>query len=290
MEPAKLARLVRGELDWIAMKALEKDRNRRYQTANDLARDLERYLAGEPVEAGRADSRLPAAQVCAEAPRRPWRRRRRWRRCWWRARPSAPGKPIRATRAESRATQAVAESKVVLEFFEDKVLAAARPRGQGGLGSEVTLRAALDAAESSIAAGFAARPKLEATIREALGKTYWALGDFAFAARQYELAVARLRPELSPDHPDTLTAMDNLAVAYRRGGRSREAIPILEKVLAARQKTLGPEHRDTLRVMGDLAVAYMDSERLAEAVSLLERRSPSPPRRWGRITPGRSWR
>ena len=52
MEPAKLARLVRGELDWIAMKALEKDRNRRYATANDLARDLERYLAGEPVEAG----------------------------------------------------------------------------------------------------------------------------------------------------------------------------------------------------------------------------------------------
>ena len=54
MEPAKLARLVRGELDWIAMKALDKDRNRRYATANDLARDLERYLAGEPVEAAAA--------------------------------------------------------------------------------------------------------------------------------------------------------------------------------------------------------------------------------------------
>ena len=52
MEPAKLARLVRGELDWIAMKALEKDRNRRYATANDLARDLQRYLADEPLEAG----------------------------------------------------------------------------------------------------------------------------------------------------------------------------------------------------------------------------------------------
>ena len=52
MEPARLSRLVRGELDWVVMKALEKDRNRRYATANGLAKDLERYLADEPVEAG----------------------------------------------------------------------------------------------------------------------------------------------------------------------------------------------------------------------------------------------
>src|SRR5262249_45644826 len=45
----KLSGLVRGELDWIVMKCLEKDRNRRYDTANGLARDLERYLADEPV-------------------------------------------------------------------------------------------------------------------------------------------------------------------------------------------------------------------------------------------------
>src|SRR5262249_12938073 len=50
-EPAKLTKQVRGELDWIVMKALEKDRNRRYETADGLARDLERYLHDEPVEA-----------------------------------------------------------------------------------------------------------------------------------------------------------------------------------------------------------------------------------------------
>jgi eukaryotic-like serine/threonine-protein kinase len=50
-EPARLAKLVRGELDWIVMKALEKDRGRRYETANGFARDIERYLADEPVEA-----------------------------------------------------------------------------------------------------------------------------------------------------------------------------------------------------------------------------------------------
>src|SRR5262249_53672434 len=50
-EPGKLTRLVRGELDWIVMKAVEKDRNRRYESANSLARDVERYLHDEPVEA-----------------------------------------------------------------------------------------------------------------------------------------------------------------------------------------------------------------------------------------------
>jgi WD40 repeat protein/serine/threonine protein kinase len=51
MEPAKLTKLVRGELDWIVMKALEKDRNRRYETANGFAMDVQRYLADEPVHA-----------------------------------------------------------------------------------------------------------------------------------------------------------------------------------------------------------------------------------------------
>jgi WD40 repeat protein/serine/threonine protein kinase len=51
LEPAKLTKLVRGELDWIVMKALEKDRNRRYETANGFALDIQRYLADEPVQA-----------------------------------------------------------------------------------------------------------------------------------------------------------------------------------------------------------------------------------------------
>ncbi len=51
MEPAKLTKLVRGELDWIVMKALDKDRNRRYETANSIAADIERYLKDEPVQA-----------------------------------------------------------------------------------------------------------------------------------------------------------------------------------------------------------------------------------------------
>jgi len=51
MQPQMLTRLVRGDLDWIAMRALEKNRSRRYQTANSMAQDIQRYLANEPVEA-----------------------------------------------------------------------------------------------------------------------------------------------------------------------------------------------------------------------------------------------
>ena len=51
-DPKRLSQFFRGELDWIVMKALEKDRSRRYETANGFARDIQRYLADEPVLAG----------------------------------------------------------------------------------------------------------------------------------------------------------------------------------------------------------------------------------------------
>ena len=61
-EPAKLARLMRGELDWIVMKALEKDRNRRYETANGMALDIQRYLDDAPVEACPPSARYRATK------------------------------------------------------------------------------------------------------------------------------------------------------------------------------------------------------------------------------------
>src|SRR5205823_3528257 len=50
-DPAKLAHVLRGDLDWIVMKCLEKDRTRRYETANGLAADVQRHLSNDPVEA-----------------------------------------------------------------------------------------------------------------------------------------------------------------------------------------------------------------------------------------------
>ena len=281
MEPAKLARLVRGELDWIAMKALEKDRNRRYQTANDLARDLERYLAGEPVEAG--------------APTTGYRLRKFARKhraalatAWALATMLVAGtavstwQAIRAIRAEAQATHSAAEARTVLNFFRTRVLAAARPRSkQGGLGHNVTVRKAVDSAESSIAEDFAARPEVEALIRDSMAETYEDLGEFASAVHQRERVLAIRTKLLGPNHPDTLTTMDNLAVAYRLSGRAREAVPLLEKVLAIRQASLGPDHSDTLSTLGNLAVAYQYSERLAEAFSLFEQQVKIMTKKWG---------
>src|SRR5437870_4805090 len=63
LEPVKLTKLVRGELDWIVMKCLEKDRARRYETANGFARDVQAYLADEPVEACPPSARYRPSKV-----------------------------------------------------------------------------------------------------------------------------------------------------------------------------------------------------------------------------------
>ena len=79
MEPARLTRLVRGELDWIVMKAWRRTGRRRYETANALARDIERYLADEPVEAGAAVGAVTGCGSLRGSTARPWRRRVPWR-------------------------------------------------------------------------------------------------------------------------------------------------------------------------------------------------------------------
>jgi serine/threonine protein kinase len=82
-EPAKLTKLVKGDLDWIVMKALEKDRNRRYNTANGLAADVLHYLHDEPVQAcpPSAAYRLPQRLHPHRQQRQEHRRgHRRWRR------------------------------------------------------------------------------------------------------------------------------------------------------------------------------------------------------------------
>ncbi len=73
-EPRKLMSLLRGELDWVVMKCLEKQRQRRYETADALARDIERYLADEAVERVRRRRRIGSASSCAGIGVRCWRR------------------------------------------------------------------------------------------------------------------------------------------------------------------------------------------------------------------------
>ena len=279
-EPLKLTRMVRGDLDWIVMKALEKDRTRRYETASALARDIERYLHDEPVEASPPSRRYRLRKfarkhrrligtaagfvllVAAGAGVSTWQamRAREAERAALMARDDAAEQLRQAKRSEARAN-------AVLKFFQDKVLSAARPKGQeGGLSRDATVREALDRAEPEIATAFAGEPLVEASIRNTLGVSYWYLGDQEKALQQQERAVALRRQELGPEHPETVGAMNDLAIVLNRMGKFAEEQKILEEVVAVKRRTLGPEDPVTLRSVNNLAIVLAMQGLLEDAV------------------------
>jgi tetratricopeptide (TPR) repeat protein len=98
------------------------------------------------------------------------------------------------------------------------------------------------------------------------------LGDSAPRAIEVgEPLTADLERVLGPGHPDTLTAQNNLAAAYRDAGRITEAIPLFEQILAGRERLLTAGHPDILTSRHNLAAAYRDAGRVTEAIPLLER-------------------
>jgi serine/threonine protein kinase len=290
-DPGKLPKLVRGELDWIVMKAIEKDRTRRYETANGLARDVERYLHEEPVEAGppSATYRLRkyarkhraalltlaafAGFLVLAAAVSTWLafREMKARDAAEKAYKESQVSEAKAREEEAKAKQSAAEASAVLNFLEDEVLSAARPEGQErGLGKDVTIRKAIDAAEPKIAGSFKDQPTVEASIRSALGTTYWFLGETALAIRQHERALGVRTSELGPEHSDTLLSRNELAVAYEHAGRYAEAIALNQETLKLRSARFGPDHPDTLQSRNNLAVAYGNAGLIAEAIALEE--------------------
>src|SRR5947209_4890304 len=311
-EPAKLTRLVRGELDWIVMKALEKDRSRRYETANGFAMDVQRYLADEAVQAcppsagyrfkklmrrhkgpalaaavvgaalglGIAGTLLGLARALAAerdaVAARDEEVRQRQEAVIQRDRAHTAESAARANEAlakdgEHKAKQSTAEAQAVLEFFQDRVLAAARPQGQdGGLGIDATVRQAVDAAEPQIAPSFADQATVEASVRNVLGLTYWYLGEAALAIRQFERSLELRRRVLGPDHPDSVTSMNELANAYRDDGKLDRALPLFEEALKRRTALLGRDHPHTLIVMNNLGNAHWAAGRPDRAMPLHE--------------------
>jgi serine/threonine protein kinase/tetratricopeptide (TPR) repeat protein len=289
-EPARLTRLVRGELDWIVMKALEKDRSRRYATAEDLARDVERYLADEPVSAGPPS----AAYRLKKMLRRHrglalavglvlltlvggiigtswgWLTARSARDNEAEQRQEAEDQRQHAEQAEQKARADEAQRRAVLDFFQTKVLAAAGPKGKaGGLGRQATIRDAIAAAEPQIATAFADQPAVEAALRQTLGNTYVYLGDPQLAIPHLEKARSLRQSQFGPDHPDTLDATNELANACYQAGQTAEAIALYEEVLP-RAKVLGAGHPLALYAMAGLALTYRAVGRRSDAVPLLE--------------------
>jgi serine/threonine protein kinase len=311
-EPAKLSRLVRGDLDWITMKALEKDRTRRYETANGLARDIQRYLCDEPVEACPPSAsyrlrkfarkhRTVLATVAALAVSliggigvSSWQAVRATRaeadaneaaEAARQAKLDAEGQKDEALQSAAREAQErkkaeeatvaakakQAEANNVVQFFEEKVFSAGRPRGEaGGLGHDVLLRDAIKASLAALGTGFRDQPLVEARLRLTLGNTFGYLGNHAAAAEQNEQARALFTRHAGPNHPDTLTSMHRLAINYWALNRHAAALKLHEETAAARKRVLSAEHPDTLKTMSNLANMYEVLDRHAEALKLRE--------------------
>jgi len=270
-EPAKLSRLMRGELDWLVMKALEKDRTRRYDTANGLARDIQRYLADEVVE--------------ARPPSTGYRLKKFVRR--------HKGQVIAASlvllsllggiagmtwgllRAEQRrveAEQARADEAHQRELAEEKEQEAQREK-ENALKAAAAETAALAQTRrrleqiekgvdllASLLTGINPRneekggPPLYEQLRERAGKAADQLDAESVGDAQ---AVARLQ-----------TILGN---TLRELGDFPKAIAVLEKASVTQARELGDDHPDTLTARNHLAGAYQAAGKLQLAIPLLER-------------------
>jgi serine/threonine protein kinase/tetratricopeptide (TPR) repeat protein len=296
LEPRKLSGLVRGELDWIVMKALDKDRNRRYETASALAQDIERHLQDEPVSACPPSSgyrlrkflRRHRGPVLAAAllvvtlvggmAGTIWGLVRAEQA--WQAETERADGEHRAKKAALAATEAekgakkeaqalLAEAQAVLDFMEKRVIAAARPRDQeGGLGYDVKLIEALKAALPFVKESFAGQPLIEARVRMTMGSSFSYLSDHQTAREQYQAARELRTRYLGPDHMETLISMGDLANALDGVGQHQEAFKLREEALARCKAKLGPDHDLTLGMMHNLAVSYSRLGRHQEALQL----------------------
>jgi len=286
-----LNRVLRGELDWVAMKAMEKDRTRRYESPAAFAADVLRYLGDEPVLAfppsasyrlqkfGRRNKVLLFSALAVlitlstglAGTTVALFESQHQRELAEAARTAESKQRDQAQRSEQAALQAVEEASMVLSFFEEKILAACRPNEQeGGLGKDVTIRQAIDAAEKHISASFASRPNVEASIRHQIGITYRYLGEPEPGIVQFRRVVEIRKVQKGPDHIATQNAVLGLADALNKAGRENEAMGIFEEVLASRKRTLGPDHPETLVSMNEVALGYQAAGKFDQALALFQ--------------------
>jgi serine/threonine protein kinase/tetratricopeptide (TPR) repeat protein len=296
-EPHVLSRLIRGDLDWIVMRALEKDRTRRYETAADLAADIQRHLHNEPVQAGPPGARYKLRKFIR------------------RNQAAVVGGTvvtaallvgftlatiglIQANRERDRALQAEqrsrheaersereAESASAINAFFNELLATADPmqlrtlsafspeeggswRCSGGLSREVFVAEILRGAGAEIADAFAGKPELEATARETIGTTLRGLGLYTDAEPHLLTALELRRRTLGDEDPLTLRSALAVAELLLDVGRSAEAEEILRTTYRAMYFVYGETDPRTLYCSAALATALSDQLKHSEAESM----------------------
>ncbi len=290
-DPRNLSSCLRGELDWIVMKAMEKDRGRRYETASALTADIEHHLNDEPVDA------------CPPSWSYRFRKFARRNRAaivtaflvtlslligisvaTWQAVAAARDRE-RAQAAEQQALVALRRAddeatiaKAVSDFLQNDLLGMARSDAQATAkispDPNITIRTALDRAAERTAGRFADQPRVEAAIRSTIGTTYDSLGEYEKATQHHRLAVELRRQVYGNEHPDTIESMGTLADNLRRRGRYSASVDLHRQILEICEQSLGVEHPETLAQINRLAAALFEFRQPEEAEQLLRRAMP----------------
>jgi eukaryotic-like serine/threonine-protein kinase len=270
-DPLALLKQMRGDLDSIALKALEKDRSRRYSSPADFAADIRRYLRSQTVlavppsfaygarkfarrhRAGLVTASAFATVLIAAAAISIWQ-------------------SIRATKQRDRADAEAATAQAVNDFLQNDLLAQASATNQSGPSTKpdphLEVRTALDRAAARIGGKFERQPEVEAAIRDTIGQTYEDLGLYPEAWMQLERALDLQRRVLGEYNPKTLKTMSRLGRTAQVQGKYPEAEVLLSQALAFQRRVLGPEHRDTLSSMNYLANVYADEGKYPPAQAL----------------------
>jgi eukaryotic-like serine/threonine-protein kinase len=271
-EPTRLARLVRGELDWIAMRALEKDRTRRYDSVGSLAADVERYLADEAVEAcppsrryrlGKFARKHRVALFTAAA----------FAAVLLAATAVSGYLALRASAAEQLAKSRLADSEQArkqAEAVSDFMVEAFGKTDPDQDGRDLKVVDMLEAAEGRLGLQFAGSPAIHGALLRSLGDTYRALGLPDRAVEVATRALPLIEGSLGPDHPETLFCRNSLACAYADANRRADAIPLAQKTLELAKARFGRDHGETIDFRNTLVGIYSAAGRAADAVSLGE--------------------
>ena len=257
-EPKQLVTLLRGDLDWITMKALDKDRTRRYGTPSELAADIGRYLRNEPVAARPATAGYRLQKYV---------RRHRV------AVAAAGGLALllvafaamqaaqirRITRERDRANRI---TDFMTHMFKVSQPSEAR-------GNTISAREILDKASHDIDTGLAKDPELQAQMMDLMGNVYTNLGLYQRGDSLLTRAVETRKRVLGPMKPDTLKSMGSLAWTLQREGRYAEAEKLGRETLDLQRRVLGPENTDALRSASDLSWTLYEEGQYAESEKLL---------------------
>jgi tetratricopeptide (TPR) repeat protein len=265
--PSTLDRRLRGDAETIALKALEKDRDRRYQSATELADDIGRYLRDEPIAA-----RPPslAYQVGKFA------RRNRVLvglaaavfLLLTAAITATSWGLVQVSHARERAEREADNANAISGFLKDMLTLASPARAQG---RQVTVREALDEASRTLGASLAGKPGVEAAVRSTIGYTYRSLGLYEEAEPHLRSALELRKRDLGASHPDTLVAQADLAMLLDDRGRAQEAIAMLRQTLEAQERVQGAGDLATLKTVASLAWVLREHGAFEESGPLMER-------------------